>query len=219
MKRLRGGLWGAVMLLCVFSGIVHGAGSDLSGVWIFKENIEFRVVHKGSSVKFYNDKGWREAEEPPGYVHVYGNFDGRNFVGGKLGVRLGNAPSNAYRASICGKNWKEYRDLRLTLSADGNTLSGDWLNQPLNEKTCQPSGQPYWVSAAFKRKVSGPEAKGKRSSKAQTNKAVPSDEEVARMEKRWNDLSYADKQLYLKKCTGTDPLTKQEVNACRSVGY
>ena len=126
----------------------HAAGADLNGVWN-----GFRVVHKGNSVKFINDKGWPEAEEPPGVIGIHGTFDGRNLVGKILIMRLKGNHTNAYRKSVCGKNWKEYVDIRLTLSADGNTLSGKWLSQPNNEKTCALTGQPSWVPTSFTRKA------------------------------------------------------------------
>lgn len=126
--------------------------TDLSGVWVGKSGLELHLVQEGRQVRATIPAGWPESEEPPGYTYFYGQIDGREFRGKLHNRRLRGDYTNTYRKAVCGQNWKEYVELKLTLSADGQQLIGESLNQRHDVKTCAPDGEPNWVPRSYTRK-------------------------------------------------------------------
>jgi hypothetical protein len=159
---------------------------DLKGIWVSSEGDTRTILQEGDKVKGIDHEDSSDWGSPPGFTAFSGTFDGREFVGKLARWRL--AKRNADRTlklsvaemkSRCGDRWRYLSEMNLTLSADGRTLKGSWLDEPHDFESCQPSGKTFWVPISFTRKA-GPPPAAKTEEKARP--AVPAPADLPKLE-------------------------------------
>ena len=90
-------------------------------------------------------------------------LEGREFVGALARLRLARRnPDGTLKLSVaemksrCGDQWRYLAEMKLTLSADGRTLKGCWLDEPHDCESCQPRGKTFWAPIRFTRTAASP---------------------------------------------------------------
>ncbi len=108
---------------------------DLSGVWTREDGGVIRVTQDGQSVKMVHLEViaaiHKEFGFNPGDEHAVGTVAGRNLTG-EMHVRL-PVPWK----TICPDQWDHWTPLELTLSEDGNTLTGRWEKTHFSSQACE----------------------------------------------------------------------------------
>ncbi len=154
----------ATLLVALLPLLVHADTIDLKGIWASSGEDEITVVQEGAKIRGVDDLGASDWGSAPGSTTFFGTLDGREFAGQLARWRLAKRnPDGSLKLSVaemksrCGDRWRYLAEMKLTLSADGRTLKGRWLDEPHDYESCQPSGKTFWVPISFTRKA-GPAA-------------------------------------------------------------
>jgi hypothetical protein len=121
---------------------------DLSGVWAREDGGVLRLTQDGQTVKMvhlevtpvvHKDFGFN-----PGDEHVMGTLEGRT-LRGKMHVRL-----PVSWKTICPDQWDHWSGIEVSLSQDGNTLTGRWEQTFFSRDKCQLT-HTVWLPREYTR--------------------------------------------------------------------
>ena len=100
------------------------AAAPLAGVWTREDGGVLRVTQEGRTITMVHVEVTsivrKEFGFNPGDEHVIGTLEGRS-LRGKMHVRL-----PVSWKTMCPDEWDHWSNIELTLSEDGNTLTGRW---------------------------------------------------------------------------------------------
>lgn len=134
-----------IFAVILFSSIAHAAVPvDITGVWIdSRDGKEINLVRNGDEIyaKDIADSGiyWFATQRSD---KLTGKFHAR---------RLKDLPE-ARAIALCKDRFRFEADARLTISMDGNTLTGEWLNRDSDKKNCADKGISTWEPLSYTRK-------------------------------------------------------------------
>ena len=136
-----------LLVLFVSIGLPNGlmaANLDLSGWWGASEVGQLELKQSGNKViAKQNDPDIAAALGENMFV---GELSG-NVIKGKVATFLAKE-----KKAFCGKNWANWVDFELTVSPDGNSLNGKWLqgHHTITEKGC-PLATANWEPVTLTR--------------------------------------------------------------------
>ena len=122
------------LVLAVASSAPAQPPVDLAGMWTREDGGVLRVVHEGNTITMihhevtpivHTDFGFN-----PGDEHVIATLDGPS-VRGRMHIHL-----PVSWKTICPDQWDHWTGIELTLSEDGNTLSGRWEQSHFRNTDC-----------------------------------------------------------------------------------
>lgn len=136
------------MLLVGSSAVYAQTPVDLAGAWTREDGGVLRITQEGQAVKMVHTEVTRAVHQDfgfnPGDEHVAATLEGRA-LRGKMHAHL-----PVQWKTICPDQWDHWTGIELTLSEDGETLTGRWEQTFFSRDKCQLT-HTQWLPRQYTR--------------------------------------------------------------------